>query len=111
MNLIKSVFSQRKQKLYLFRECSEADFPKPSNIGVSGNRTSFPKQQIFDIGEGIVNKIGFFPETKMVGKRLYSIPLQKTLYVCSYLSDFYFHPKQSLGDSYLNFCFKMINFS
>jgi len=37
----------------LFRECSEADFPKPSNIGVSGNRTSFPSPQIFDIGEGI----------------------------------------------------------
>jgi len=31
----------------------EADFPKPSNIGVSGNRTSFPKPQFFDIGEGI----------------------------------------------------------
>jgi len=36
---------------YLFREWSEADFPKPSNIGVSGNRTSFPSPQILTLAK------------------------------------------------------------
>jgi len=55
--------------LYLFREWSEADFPKPRYYWVSGNSTSFPKQQILTLAKVLVLLMDLLKDSELAPLR------------------------------------------